>query len=90
MLDGENKHHASLFPNVTDNPVIPNAVAPQPAKLMAQGPPETARVFLRRNARVHVVENFPLHRAVNRPQVSFSPRVVFNRPSQGFCATGWK
>jgi hypothetical protein len=61
VLDGQNKHHASLFPDLADNPIIANAITPQAAELMAQGLPEAARVFLRGNAGVHVVDNFPLH-----------------------------
>jgi hypothetical protein len=65
VLDGQNKHHAGLFPNVANNPVIAQPITPQPAKLMTQGLPEAARVFIRGNAGVHVVENFPLHCPIN-------------------------
>jgi hypothetical protein len=61
VLDGQNEHHAGLFPNVANNPVIANPITPQPAKLMTQGLPEAARVFVRGNPGVHLVENFPLH-----------------------------
>lgn len=87
VLDDQNEHHTALFPNVANNPVIANPLTPQPAKLMTQGLPEAARVFVRGNPGVHVVENFPLHCPVNGLQVFFNPWVVFNRPSQGFCAT---
>ena len=87
MLDGQNKHEVRLFPNVANNPIIANAVTPQPAKLMTQGLPEAARVFVRGNAGIHVVENFPLHCPVNGLEVFFNPWVVFNRPSQDFYAT---
>jgi hypothetical protein len=53
---------------------------------MAQSLTEAARVFVRSNAAVHVVEKFPLHRAVYALQVFFNPWVVFNCPSQGCCA----
>ena len=42
VLDSQNKHHAGLFPNVANNPVIANTITPQPAKLMTQGLPEEA------------------------------------------------
>ena len=90
VVDGQNKHHAGLFPNVANNSVIANAITPQPAKFMTQGLPEAAGVFVGCNAGVHVVKNFPLHGAVNRLQVFLNPRVVFNRPDQGFRATDWK
>ena len=90
VLDGQNKHHAGLFSNVANNSVIANTITPQPAKFMTQGLPEAAGVFVGRNADVYVVKNFPLHGAVNHLQVFLNPRVVFNLPGQGFCATDWK
>jgi hypothetical protein len=80
VLDGQNEHHAVLFPNVANSPVIANPITPQPTKLMTQGLPEAARFFFRGNPGVHVVENFPLHFPVNDLQVFFNPCVVFNRP----------
>jgi hypothetical protein len=64
VLDGQHEHHAGLFPNVADNPVITNTIAPQRAKLMPQGFSKAVRVFGRGNAGVHIVENFPLHRPI--------------------------
>ena len=87
VLDGQNERSLDLIANVANNPVIPNPIRPQPTKLMTQRLTEAARVFLRRNPGIHVVENFPLHSPVNRPQVLFNPRVVFNRPGQGYYAT---
>ena len=65
MFDGQNEHNLSLLSNVANNPVIANAIAPQPAKLMTQGLPEAARVFDGGNAGIHVVENFPLYYPVS-------------------------
>lgn len=87
VLDGQHKYHAGLFPNVANDSVIANTITPQPSKLMTQGFSEAARVFIRGDASIHVVENFPLHCPVNGPEVLFDPRVVINRPGQGFCAT---
>jgi hypothetical protein len=56
---------------------------------MTQGFSEAARVFLRGDAAVHVVENFPLHGPINGLQVFLNPWVVFNCPSQGFYEAGW-
>ena len=90
MFNAQNKHQTGLFPNVADNPVIAKTITPQPAKLMAQGLPKAARVFVRGNAGIHVVENFPLRRPVNGFQVFFDPWVVVNPPSQGSYAADWK
>ena len=88
MLDAQNKHYAGLFANVAKNPVIANTITPQPATPMTQRFPEAERLFVGANASVHIVENVPLHCPVYSLQVFFNPWVVFNGPSQGFCATG--
>lgn len=90
MFDAQDKHRAGLVPNLAEYPVIPNAVAPQPALVMAQRLAEASRVFLRGNAGVHVVEDFPLHGPVNGLQVFLHPWVVLNCPDQGSCVTGWR
>ena len=90
MLDAQNKYRAGLVPNLADDPVIPNAVTPQPALVMTQRLAEASRVFLRGNASVHVFEDFFLHGPVNGLQVFLNPWVVLNCPDQGACVTGWR
>jgi hypothetical protein len=78
VFDGQNKHEAGLVPNVANNPVIANTITPQPAKIMTQGLPEAARVFVCGNAGIHVVKNFSLDCPVNGLEVFFNPWVVLD------------
>jgi hypothetical protein len=73
VLDRQHEDDAGLLPNFANDAIVPNAVTPEATVFMAQSLTEAARVFVRSNATVHVVEKFPLHCAIYALKV-FSTR----------------
>jgi hypothetical protein len=46
VFDSQDKHHAGFFPNFANDPVIPDAITPQPVSIMAQGLAKASRVLV--------------------------------------------
>ena len=67
MFNIQDKDHASRFPKFANNPVIPDAIAPQSIPLVAQRLAKAARVLLCGNTVIHVVKDFPLQCSVDCP-----------------------
>ena len=82
MPYGHHEHHQPLFLKLADNAVIPHPVPPQSKLAGAESFTEIARVCSRRDPRVHIIEDFPLDRAVELLEILQGSAIVFNAPGQ--------
>ena len=76
------ERHQPLFLQLTDDAVIPHLIPPQSKLAGAKRFAEMARVFGRSDPRIHIIEDFPLDRAVELLEILQGSGVVFNRPGQ--------
>ena len=90
MPYGHHEHHQPLFLKLADDAVIPHPIPPQSKPAGSKGFTEIARVWGRRDPRVHIIEDFPLDRAVELLEILQGSRIVFNTPGQVLSAlAGW-
>jgi len=69
MSYGHHEHHEPLILKFTDDTVIAHAKPPESKFAASQRLPEIAGVCSRVDAVIHVVEDFPLYRLVELPEV---------------------
>src|SRR5271157_928688 len=90
MPYGHHEHHQPLLLQLTDDAVIPHPIPPQSKLAGAKRSAEMAWVLCRGDPCIHIIEDFPLDRAVELPEILQGFRIVFNAPGQVVSAlAGW-
>jgi len=90
MTHGHHQHHQPALLQLADDAIIAHPIPPQSKLAGSKRLAEITRVFSRRDPRIHVIEDFPLDRAVELLEILQGSMIVFNGPSQVLSAlVGW-
>jgi hypothetical protein len=78
MAHCHDEHDQPLLLQFADDAIVAHPIAPEPKLAASKRFSKAPRVFGQRDSVIHVIEDFPLDGAIEFPEVSGSPRVVFN------------